>query len=457
MKNWTQAHLTQMLRGPIVHIDLLKNGESSMPEDKNRPHLYNPHLAQAPDPIVMPSPPYGGTYRVAADDELKNMPRGEAIGRIVLVDFEKGMGRATLRKHLPRPLGTVVATFGNVVDVQLGYDPYKELRDATAAFDSRLKSLMGERNDACTRAQAAQDSKYDLQRAFSVVEQKQRELGDELGECYDQLNNEKNKRAVDVQAREAAEKRVKALEKMLYPLRSYSFPGWASMRPYSSFPSIVGADLGSKPAVAIGTFIHDELIVDYAKLETSAMQKVLSNWYKGVYAQPAPKAPEPDMWTTGDGSRIEVTKMTDAHLHYAIAKIYRGEYPDAKCRTLGFNALKREAARRLQGFAAPRIGLNVDKLQIENAQLKREAEYERDRRLQMGQTNARLNVELDGLKSQVARVWKDPNQEAKVAGLQAECERHCEEKAALRAELMVAQNLTRELQNRLTAIRNAAH
>ncbi len=52
-------------------------------------------------------------------------------------------------------------------------------------------------------------------------------------------------------------------------------------------------------------------------------------------------------WTQGDGSRIRVGMMTDQHLHYALAKAYRGEYPDYVSRRTGIAALKAEAARRL--------------------------------------------------------------------------------------------------------------
>ena len=52
-------------------------------------------------------------------------------------------------------------------------------------------------------------------------------------------------------------------------------------------------------------------------------------------------------WTTGDGSRIRVQAMSDSHLHYALAKAHRGEYPDSVSRNTGIAALKAEAARRL--------------------------------------------------------------------------------------------------------------
>ncbi len=53
-------------------------------------------------------------------------------------------------------------------------------------------------------------------------------------------------------------------------------------------------------------------------------------------------------WTSGDGSRIEVSFMTDAHLYYALAKAGRGEYPDCASRAAGIRALKLEAFRRLR-------------------------------------------------------------------------------------------------------------
>lgn len=54
------------------------------------------------------------------------------------------------------------------------------------------------------------------------------------------------------------------------------------------------------------------------------------------------------LWTSGDGSRAPVASMTDAHLHYALAKAGRGEYPDSASRAAGVRALKLEAFRRLR-------------------------------------------------------------------------------------------------------------
>jgi hypothetical protein len=55
-------------------------------------------------------------------------------------------------------------------------------------------------------------------------------------------------------------------------------------------------------------------------------------------------------WSTGDGTRIRVRDMTNSHLHYALAKAYRNEYPDYVSRSAGIAALKAEAARRLLGI-----------------------------------------------------------------------------------------------------------
>lgn len=52
-------------------------------------------------------------------------------------------------------------------------------------------------------------------------------------------------------------------------------------------------------------------------------------------------------WTTGDGSKVRVQAMSDSHLHFALAKAYRGEYVDSASRLAGIDALKAEAARRL--------------------------------------------------------------------------------------------------------------
>jgi hypothetical protein len=478
MKNHYDPYLTNMLRGPIVHIDILKNGGTfNMPEDKNRPHLYDPLLALAPDPLVMPSPPYGGTYRVVPDKKLQDYGPA-AIGRIVLVDFEHGIGKATLREHLPRKLGTVVAHFGDMVDVRMGCDPYKELRKLQEVCDKKHAFLQAAKRD------------------LAVSESKRKELEEELGEAFDQLNNEKLKRAVDVQAREAAEKRVVELKRLHFgtprgmsfdPLRSYSFPGWAN---YCSFPRIA----------------------DYAKLEMTLVRKALSDWHE-VYTHSAIvyalKAPEPEMWTNGDGSRVEVTKMTDAHLHYAIAKGYRGEYQDAKCRALGLPALKREAARRLQVYAGPPPARTPEQMK-EVAQLKNDLAWERERREEQGRTNSKMSRELDDTKNllkkaidtstasqqianqydtikalqaevaqlresgdrrvaEVSKMYCEANDKAlkerqaaeaacvETMKLRSQLERTEREVSSLRANLDATQKVAGQLQDRLTIIRDATH
>lgn len=52
-------------------------------------------------------------------------------------------------------------------------------------------------------------------------------------------------------------------------------------------------------------------------------------------------------WTTQDGRKIRVQDMSDSHLHFAIAKAYRGEFGTPADRKTGIAALKIEAARRL--------------------------------------------------------------------------------------------------------------
>lgn len=53
-------------------------------------------------------------------------------------------------------------------------------------------------------------------------------------------------------------------------------------------------------------------------------------------------------WTCGDGRRIRVIDMDDAHLFFALAKGFRNEYPDSVTRRDGVRALKAEALFRLQ-------------------------------------------------------------------------------------------------------------
>ena len=72
----------------------------------------------------------------------------------------------------------------------------------------------------------------------------------------------------------------------------------------------------------------------------------LSRLVYGPPTKPASPPPGPQ-WTRADGSKVAVRDMTDAHLHFALAKAYRGEYATVTDRKTGIEALKREAARRL--------------------------------------------------------------------------------------------------------------
>lgn len=53
------------------------------------------------------------------------------------------------------------------------------------------------------------------------------------------------------------------------------------------------------------------------------------------------------LWKTGDGSRVLVQNMADAHLFYALAKARRGEYPDSYSKKVEVGVLESEALRRL--------------------------------------------------------------------------------------------------------------
>lgn len=53
------------------------------------------------------------------------------------------------------------------------------------------------------------------------------------------------------------------------------------------------------------------------------------------------------LWTTGDGSKVRVSAMSDSPLFFALAKAFRGEYYVSADRQKGIEALKLEAARRL--------------------------------------------------------------------------------------------------------------
>jgi hypothetical protein len=52
-------------------------------------------------------------------------------------------------------------------------------------------------------------------------------------------------------------------------------------------------------------------------------------------------------WTQADGAKVRVQAMSDAHLHFALAKAYRGEFAVSADRMTGIEALKAEATRRL--------------------------------------------------------------------------------------------------------------
>jgi hypothetical protein len=70
------------------------------------------------------------------------------------------------------------------------------------------------------------------------------------------------------------------------------------------------------------------------------------------------------LWTSGDGSRVQVSEMSEAHLHYALAKGARGDYPDSASRRTGVRALKIEAFRRLRNeltSAPPKTIVSADK------------------------------------------------------------------------------------------------
>ncbi len=106
-------------------------------------------------------------------------------------------------------------------------------------------------------------------------------------------------------------------------------------------------------------------------------------------------------WTSESGGRVEISKMTDAHLHYALAKAYRGEYQDTHNRKVGIDALKAEAVRRLAPAAA---GTSIGEVELRDLRQKlcearRDATQERDRRTEQGLTNKRLFEENTRLKN----------------------------------------------------------
>jgi len=75
------------------------------------------------------------------------------------------------------------------------------------------------------------------------------------------------------------------------------------------------------------------------------------DYYGGPPARQQPDARadlRPDEWVQGDGGRIKIRDMADAHLFFAIAKGYRDEYRPGSTAAVRMPALEREAKRRLE-------------------------------------------------------------------------------------------------------------
>lgn len=55
-----------------------------------------------------------------------------------------------------------------------------------------------------------------------------------------------------------------------------------------------------------------------------------------------------DEWVSGDGARVKIADMTDAHLFFSLAKGYRGEYGPRSVAQSRMPSLEAEAKRRLR-------------------------------------------------------------------------------------------------------------
>lgn len=93
-----------------------------------------------------------------------------------------------------------------------------------------------------------------------------------------------------------------------------------------------------------------------------------------------------DKWTTGDGSRIPVSEMTDQHLYFALAKSHRNEYPDARSKASGRAVLEKEVRRRLYPITVAAIDGAYQDLRVAH------------------DTAARLSEELKGARAKNAKL-----------------------------------------------------
>lgn len=468
----------------------------------SHPGCHNPLLAVQPDsnPLVSVVNPQG-TFRFKAGRGITHA----AIGKVALIDFENNT--AVLREHLPRPIGTLVGIYGEgrtaVCDVQVGFDPYKENREALSKIrelESELDDIaeeqdeLNEQIDKLTGDLAAQVEETSIVQAQLVKAQDEAKKAldgltavvklyiDDLLQPVVRKDRPNSIFGVDwAKGYPKAETAVQLGERMhqMIALDLETFPRFPGRTTPDRFPTVMNSHPFSflarsysatppKPAAVPHVVLYKigsgECLIasndcPYIYPSKEAAEKAIldnpncsnhgddrSRWVAQPYDvtkamhrlardngfEPAVKVePVVEMWTTGDGRRIPVTEMSNPHLYYAIAKIHRGEYPDSKCREVGLPALQKEVLRRL----APVPGLT---LSTELTQAKRELEWERDRRVEMGKTNTRLAASVDALKNEAVR-------ERKAA------ETACAETMKLREELAREQAKNRNQQKMIEA------
>jgi hypothetical protein len=158
----------------------MKDFRFSKPE--NTEYNYNSLLPFMPDPSA------------ALPGHFAHMKAGrgitkEAIGKVALLDFEHNL--ADLREHLPRPFGRVIEVFPNgYCSVQVGTDPYEELREAHKEFEARYyeqERALDELDDelsAANRAVGVATKKFECERELRIQREKELETSKDASKVF---------------------------------------------------------------------------------------------------------------------------------------------------------------------------------------------------------------------------------------------------------------------------------
>jgi hypothetical protein len=90
-------------------------------------------------------------------------------------------------------------------------------------------------------------------------------------------------------------------------------------------------------------------MADYYGYYDAGPDDPMSDYYDRPRRQPDARVDlQPDEWVSGDGARIKIADMTDAHLFFSLAKGYRGEYGPGSVAQSRMPSLEAEAKRRLR-------------------------------------------------------------------------------------------------------------